>query len=122
MSRAVIDLLRGVLEGVDNAWWWGEHRLQWIGLLPPSDLSYEPLEDVVQETLRPVEPSHVFRQSLQSELAYAAGRRGSGLIVERPRPFREGLILGAAFGFIAIMVTTLLVALWPRQAARRRLF
>jgi len=122
MSRAVIDALHRTLEAVDSIWWRGERLLQETGVLPPSDPSYEPLEDVVQETLRPVEPSHVFRQSLQSELAYAAGRRGSGLIVERPRPFREGLILGAAFGFIAIMVTTLLVALWPRQAARRRLF
>ena len=122
MSRAVIDLLHRTLEAVDSIWWRGERLLQEIGVLPRPHPSYEPLEDVVQETLRPVEPSHVFRQSLQSELAYAAGRRGSGLIVERPRPFREGLILGAAFGFIAIMVTTLLVALWPRQAARRRLF
>ncbi len=122
MSRTMIDLLRGVLEEADNAWWWGERLLQWIGLLPPSDPSYTPLEDVVQETLRPVEPSDAFRQSLRNELAFAAGRRDSGTIVERPRPFREGLALGVAFGFIAILATALLVALWPRQAARRRLF
>jgi hypothetical protein len=115
----LIDVLQQALEEVDSVWWWAEGLLQEIGVLPRPRPSYEPVEDVVQETLRPVEPSDTFRQSLRNDLAFAAHRRDSGLIVEPLRPFREGLVLGVVFGFIAILGTTLLVALWPRQHARR---
>lgn len=114
---AFIDVLQRVVEGVDNAWWWAEGLLRSVGLLPRLQSSHDPLEDVVQETLRPVEPSDDFRRSLRSELAFAAHQRGSGLVVERPRPFREGLILGIAFGFLGILATTLFVALRPRRHA-----
>lgn len=113
--NSLIDVLQRAIEAVDNAWWWGEGLLRSIGVLPRLQSSYEPLEGVVQETLRPVEPSDDFRRSLRSELAFAAHQRGSGLVIERPRPFREGLILGIAFGFLGILATTLLVALWPRR-------
>ena len=114
----LIEALRQALEAVDAIWWWGEGLLQRIGVLPRPHPSYEPVEDAVQETLRPVEPSDTFRRSLREDLAFAAHRRGSGLIIEPFRPFREGLVLGVVFGFIAILGTTLLIALRPRQPAR----
>lgn len=116
---SLIHVLQRALNGLDSAWWWGESLMREARVLPCPRPALEPLEDVVQGTLRPVEPSDAFRQSLRSDLAFAAHQRGAGLVVERPRPFREGLILGVAFGFLAILGTTLLVALWPRQRAER---
>jgi len=111
----LIRALQRALGAIDGAWWWGEGLMREAGLLPRTRAPLEPLEDVVQETLRPVEPSETFRQSLRSDLAFAAHQRSAGLIIERPRPFRQGLILGIVFGFLAILGTTLLIAFWPRQ-------
>jgi len=115
MMVSIIATLQRVLHAIDTAWWWGEGILQWARILPRREL--EPLEDVVQGKLLRVEPSESFRQALRSELAFAAQQRDSGLVVERPRPFREGLMLGIVCGSIVILGTTLLVALWPRQHA-----
>ena len=113
----LVEVLQRALDGIDSAWWWGEGLMREVGVLPQPPAPIEPLEDVVQETLRPVEPSEAFRRSLRSDLAFAAHQREAGLIVERPRPFREGLILGVVLSVIALLGTTLLIALWPRQPA-----
>ncbi|HHX43575.1 MAG TPA: hypothetical protein GX714_06250 [Chloroflexi bacterium] len=113
--KGLLSALQGTLETIDTAWWWLEGALRAIGILPRQQAAVEPLESIVQETLRRVEPSDAFRQSLRSELAFAAHQRNAGLIVEHPRPFCQGLIVGVSLGLAAILGTTLLVIFWPRR-------
>lgn len=117
--NASIRTLQRALGALDAAWWWGEGIIRGLGFGRRPQPALEPIEDVVQETLRPIEPSDAFRRSLRSDLAFAAHQRQLGLVVERPRPFREGIILGIVLSVVAVLSTTLIIALWPRQGVQQ---
>ena len=91
-------------------------RLRVMGLLPYSPEGFEPLEGAVQGALPPVEPSNGFREGLRDNLAIAARRRISGLVVEYPSPFRQIIILGISAGLVAATIATLLLVRRTRPA------
>jgi hypothetical protein len=76
-----------------------------------SDIALKPLESAVQDALRPVEPSARFRESLRSNLSFAARRKITGLVIEHPRPFREGIVLGVSAGLLVATIATLVMVL-----------
>jgi hypothetical protein len=77
-------------------------------------------EGAVQGALRPVEPSPTFREGLRGNLSLAAQHKVSGLVVEYPKPFREGIILGLFTGLLAAAVAALLLVIRSRPAGARR--
>lgn len=69
------------------------------------------LENAVQSVLRPVEPSASFRESLRGNLALAMQHKASGLVIEYPKPFREGVLLGVSTGLLALAVAAIALLL-----------
>jgi len=94
-------------------------QLQEAGLLPISE-PLEPLEDVVQTALHPVGPSPSFRENLRSNLLIAAERKITGLVIEYPRPFREGIVLGLSMGLLATILATLALVFRSRFSQHGR--
>jgi len=94
--------------------------LQIKGLLPAptEDMTY--LEGAMQKTLPRVRPPLSFRQSLRENLALAARRQVSGLVVEYPQPFRGGVLLGVSVGVFALLFTIMLLLLRARWAEAKR--
>lgn len=64
-----------------------------------------------------VRPAASFRDALQENLVLAAQQRASGLEIEYPKAFREGMILGISAGLLAAVVATL-VLLFRSKALR----
>ena len=83
----------------------------------PPQKELEELEGAVIHAFPPVEPSLRFREHLRSNLSVAAEGRVSGLIIEYPRPYREGIILGVSAGALLALVTGLI--LWWRSRTQR---
>lgn len=77
-------------------------------------------ESAVQGVLRPVEPSARFRESLRGNLALAVQHKAAGLVIEYPKPFREGIILGVSTGLLAAAIAAILLffRLRPCEAER----
>ncbi len=98
-----------VRQQLDERWKRLRDRLWMAGVLPYSPEGLEPLEGAMQDVLPPVEPSDSFRQGLRDNLAIAAQRRISGLVVEYPNPFRQVIILGISAGLVAATIATLLL-------------
>lgn len=78
------------------------------------------LEGAVQVALPPVRPPARFRESLRENLALAAQRKMSGLVIEYPRPFREGMVLGISVGIAAATAAALVVLLRSRLVRAHR--
>ena len=78
------------------------------------------LEGAVQVALPPVRPPARFRESLRENLALAARRKMSGLAIEYPRPFRDGMVLGISVGLVAATVAALVLFLRARLARAQR--
>ena len=91
-------------------------RLRTMGFLPCSLEGIQPLEGAVQNALPPVEPSTGFRQALRDNLAIAAQRKMSGLVVEYPSPLRQVVILGISAGIVAATIATLVLVRRARPA------
>lgn len=95
---------------------WLAYRLRVSPALRGSGLAIEPLENAVQAAFRPVEPSARFRESLRSNLSFAARRKMAGLVIEHPKPFREGIVLGVSAGLLVATIATLVVVFRSRLA------
>ncbi len=90
-------------------------RLELVGLLPPPDEEPEPLKSAVQVALQPIRTPSNFRQSLRNNLTIAAQHRMSGLVVEYPRPWRQGVMLGLSLGFLAATVAAFVLLFRPSK-------
>jgi hypothetical protein len=88
-------------------------RLQTLGILPRFPQVPEDFQEAVQAALRPVEPSPDFRASLRQNLSLAASHKATGLVVEHPQSHREGIILGASLGLLAVTIAALVLVLRP---------
>jgi len=84
-------------------------RLEMFGLWPTRPQLVEPLENAVQAALRPIEAPRAFRESLRHNLTIAAQRQAGGLVIEYPRPLREGIVLGLSAGLLAAAITVLVL-------------
>jgi len=97
-----------------------QHPIQAVRrLYKPPSLPWG-FEGAVQGALRPVEPSASFRAGLRGNLTLAAQHKMSGLVVEYPKPFREGVILGLSTGLLAAVVTALVLIFRSRLIGARR--
>lgn len=94
---------------------WMRQRLEIAGLLPPSDEEAEPLKSAVQVALQPVQTPSDFRQSLRNNLTIAAQHRMSGLVIEYPRPWRQGIVLGLSLGILAVTITAFVLLFRPSK-------
>lgn len=92
-------------------------RLEITGLLPLSDSDEEPepLKNAVQIALQPVETPSNFRKSLRNNLTIAAQHRMSGLVVEYPRPWRQGVVWGLSLGLLAATITAFVLLFRPSK-------
>lgn len=95
-------------------------RLQSWGLLPRPQAILLPLENAVEDVLRPVEPPAHFRARLRNDLAFAVQRRVAGLVIEYPKPIRESIILGLAAGTLAVVIATLVLIFRSRLVGAGR--
>jgi hypothetical protein len=101
MARGLIHTVGYWAERLIMGWEAVERSLQLLGLLAPPEQGFAPLEGVVEQAYRPVSPSDGFRSHLRQNLALAANQREGGLAVERPRPYREALLLSASAAVVA---------------------
>ena len=74
----------------------------------------------MQGALRPVEPSASFREGLRGNLALAAQHKMAGLVVEYPKPFREGIVLGLSTGLLAAAIAVIVLLFRSRLFGARR--
>ena len=118
MARTKI--FRASSRRIRDGWWHLVQTLQEAGLWPRHQNTFNQLEGAVQEALSPVRPPANFRQGLRENLALAAKGKMSGLAIEYPKPFREGIILGISAGFLAAIITTLVIILRSRLARAER--
>jgi hypothetical protein len=77
-------------------------------------------ESAVRGVLRPVEPSASFRESLRGNLALAVQRKAAGLVIEYPKPFREGVILGVSTGLLAAAIAAVVLFFRLRLCEAKR--
>lgn len=112
--------LRGHRRPLSDLVGWLTYRLRRWTAARESGMALEPLEGAVQAVLRPVEPSDRFRENLRDNLSFAARRKMAGLVVEHPRPFREGIVLGISAGLLVVTIATLVLVLRSRLAGAGR--
>ncbi|OGO05228.1 MAG: hypothetical protein A2Y73_08375 [Chloroflexi bacterium RBG_13_56_8] len=87
------------------------YRLHTGRILQKPDAVLEPLEDAMQAALPLVEPSDSFREGLRKNLSFAAQRKMAGLVIEYPKPFREGILIGVSVGIMVAAIATLVMVL-----------
>jgi hypothetical protein len=76
-----------------------------------------PLDDIegaVRGALTPVKPPPGFRDNLHNNLQLAAKGRISGLALEHPKPYREGILIGLSAGLLAILTAIITIILRVR--------
>lgn len=95
-------------------------RLQALGLWPIPPHAFQSLEGAMQSALPQVRASTSFREGLRENLALAAERKTSGLVIEYQRSFRRLIVLGLSVGVVAAVVTTLVVVFRGRWAKEAR--
>lgn len=76
---------------------------------------YQPIEGAVRGALQPVEPPAGFREHLRGNLGIALERKASGLVVERVKPFRAGIIIGVSAGIATALIAALILLLRPHS-------
>jgi len=70
----------------------------------------------LRAALRPMAPPPAFRKELGRELVAAARQRRSvRIVVQRPRDYRRGLLIGAAAVSSAVSVAGLVALLWRHR-------
>jgi hypothetical protein len=89
--------------------------LRSTGLIDQSAEELVPMEGAVQDAFSPISPPDGFRENLRENLLLAAQQRSSGLAIEYPTPFREGIILGISAGILAALVAALVLVLRSRM-------
>ena len=102
--------------------WWG----RWAQILVSADMrskhprAWDRLEGEMQLALTPVRPSPGFREGLRSNLTLAAQRRMSDLVIEYPKPYRQGIILGVSAGLLAATIAAVVLVFHSRMASAGR--
>lgn len=94
--------------------------LQRMDLWPSPPEQVAAIEGLVERTWRQVSTPDGFRHNLAQNLALAAQRRTAGYAIERRRRVRPYLSLVIAAGLLMATVTTLVLALHPRQTSPNR--
>jgi hypothetical protein len=82
----------------------------------PEDIPLDDVEGAVRGALTPVKPPPGFRAHLQNNLELAAKGRLSGLALEYPKPYREGILIGLSAGLLAILTAAIAVILHVRTS------
>ena len=117
---ARITAFREVSQKIGGCWGTAVDVLKGPRLWPKRPKTLDQLEGAVQVALPPVKPTADFRRNLRSDLALAAQSKVSGLVIEYPKPFREGIILGVAAGLFAAAVTAIVLLFHSRLSRAER--
>jgi hypothetical protein len=80
------------------------------------DIPLDDVEGAVRGALTPVKPPPGFRAHLQDNLELAAKGRLSGLALEYPKPYREGILIGLSAGLLAILTAAIAIILHVRTS------
>jgi hypothetical protein len=80
------------------------------------DIPLDDVEGAVRGALTPVKPPPGFRTHLQNNLELAARGRLSGLALEYPKPYREGILIGLSAGLLAILTAAIAIILHVRTS------
>ncbi len=80
------------------------------------EIPLDDIEGAVRGALTPVKPPPGFRAHLQNNLELAAKGRLSGLALEYPKPYREGILIGLSAGLLAIVSAIIAIILHVRTS------
>ena len=100
--------------------WWGLCDMLLARRRDLAPRQIDQIEGDVKSVLPRVAPPASFRKSLGDNLALAAQQQMAGLAIEYPRPFRQGIILGASAGVLVVALAVLTLVFRSRLSNSRR--